>query len=215
MPLNLLEPTRTKEKLLRETYASFLGIVKEALGFLGGVKSRAELHKRTYDVFRGKYDVASQLAIEATSYAWSIRKTADEDVGKCVVRFDKRLFSLKETKRGNPALSLRLNDKRVGIPIRQDGAYRRLQQHLKDGRGVTSIIMRRDLKFLAALSKESPEFTMHPTCGAATFIVVEDDSSYKSITKVVDVDKFAEIFWQVYYTIWVLKEIRQGLKRNF
>ncbi len=44
-----------------------------------------------------------------------------------------------------------------------------------------------------------PEFTMHPMCGAATFIVVEDDGSYKPITKVVDVDNFADIFWQVYY----------------
>ena len=42
-----------------------------------------------------------------------------------------------------------------------------------------------------------PEFTMHPMCGAATFIVVEDDGSYKPITKIVDVDNFADIFWQV------------------
>ncbi len=44
-----------------------------------------------------------------------------------------------------------------------------------------------------------PEFTMHPHCGAATFIVVEEDGSFNPITKYVDVDKFAEIFWNVYY----------------
>ncbi|MEM1660230.1 MAG: radical SAM protein [Candidatus Bathyarchaeia archaeon] len=43
-----------------------------------------------------------------------------------------------------------------------------------------------------------PEFTMHPMCGAATFIVVED-GAYKPITHYVDVDKFAEIFWEIYY----------------
>ncbi|MEM2256298.1 MAG: hypothetical protein QW497_05820 [Candidatus Bathyarchaeia archaeon] len=45
-----------------------------------------------------------------------------------------------------------------------------------------------------------PEFTMHPMCGAATFIVVEEDGTYKPITQYVDVDKFAEIFWDIYYT---------------
>jgi len=45
-----------------------------------------------------------------------------------------------------------------------------------------------------------PEFTMHPMCGAATFLVVEDDGSYKPITKIVDVDKFADIFWDVHYS---------------
>ncbi|MGQ9538377.1 MAG: tetraether lipid synthase Tes [Candidatus Bathycorpusculaceae bacterium] len=45
-----------------------------------------------------------------------------------------------------------------------------------------------------------PEFTMHPMCGAATFIVVEEDGSYKPITQYVDVDHFAEIFWNIYYS---------------
>ena len=43
-----------------------------------------------------------------------------------------------------------------------------------------------------------PEFTMHPHCGASTFIVVEN-GSYKPVTKFIDVDKFADIFWSVYY----------------
>ncbi|MGQ9468506.1 MAG: RNA-guided endonuclease InsQ/TnpB family protein [Nitrososphaerales archaeon] len=79
---------------------------------------------------------------------------------KCIIRFDKRLFSFRETKRGNPVLSLRLNRERVGIPISQDGAYRRLQQHLKDCWKATSIIMKRDLRFLVVLSKETPEPTV-------------------------------------------------------
>lgn len=45
-----------------------------------------------------------------------------------------------------------------------------------------------------------PDFTMHPMCGAATFLIIEKDGSYKPVTRYVDVDKFAEIFWEVYYT---------------
>ncbi|MGQ9759859.1 MAG: hypothetical protein ACUVQ5_04755 [Candidatus Methanomethylicaceae archaeon] len=102
-----------------------------------------------------KYHVASQLVVEATSYAWSIKKTVA--IHKCVVRFDRRLFSFRETNRGNPVLSLRLNHERVGIPISQDGAYRRLQEHIQKGWKVTSVIMGRDLKFLTVLEKEFPK----------------------------------------------------------
>ncbi|MBM5804645.1 MAG: hypothetical protein FJZ49_01000 [Candidatus Verstraetearchaeota archaeon] len=82
----------------------------ETLSHAGGVKSRAELHAETYRGFRDKYSVASQLVIEAISYAWSVRKTVKRGIRKCIVRFDKRLFSLRlsfrGTKRGNPVLSL-------------------------------------------------------------------------------------------------------------
>jgi uncharacterized radical SAM superfamily Fe-S cluster-containing enzyme len=49
-------------------------------------------------------------------------------------------------------------------------------------------------------NKVYPEFTMNPMCGAATFLVVDKDGSYKPIMRYVDVDKFAEVFWDVYYS---------------
>jgi IS605 OrfB family transposase len=162
LPLNLLEPTKAKRRLLKQTYESFFSIVREALGFVGDVKSRAGLHNETYERFRGKYNVASQLIIEAASYAWSIRKTVEEDISKCVVRFDKRLFSFRQTERGNPVLSLRLNHERIGLPISQDGAYQRLQNHLEDGWKVTSVIMKRNLRFLVVLFKGFPEPSYRP-----------------------------------------------------
>lgn len=41
---------------------------------------------------------------------------------------------------------------------------------------------------------------MHPMCGAATFLVVDKDGSYKPIMDYVDVDRFAEVFWDIYYS---------------
>lgn len=61
-------------------------------------------------------------------------------------------------------------------------------------------------------SRTYPEFTMHPMCGAATFVVVEEDGSYKPITKVVDVDKFAETFWEVYYMGFKGKKTRAKME---
>jgi uncharacterized radical SAM superfamily Fe-S cluster-containing enzyme len=45
-----------------------------------------------------------------------------------------------------------------------------------------------------------PDFSMHPMCGAATFLIIDKDGSYKPITRYVDVDKFAEIFWDIHYS---------------
>ena len=49
-------------------------------------------------------------------------------------------------------------------------------------------------------NKTYPEFTIHPMCGAATFLIIDKDGSYKPIMHYVDVDKFAEVFWDVYYS---------------
>jgi hypothetical protein len=114
--LNLLEPTKGKKRALRETYRTFFSIVKQALKASNAVRNRGQLHQTTYWAFMNDYHVASQLVIEATSYAWNQRKTVNGDVHKCVVRFDGRLFSFKETKRGNSVLSLHMNRKRIGLP---------------------------------------------------------------------------------------------------
>lgn len=48
--------------------------------------------------------------------------------------------------------------------------------------------------------KTYPDFSMHPMCGAATFLVIDKDGSYKPIMSYVDVDKFADVFWEVYFS---------------
>ena len=49
-------------------------------------------------------------------------------------------------------------------------------------------------------NKVYPDFTMHPMCGAATFLIVDKDGSYKPVMRYVDVDKFAKVFWDIYYS---------------
>ncbi len=49
-------------------------------------------------------------------------------------------------------------------------------------------------------NRSYPEFTMSPMCGAATFLVIDKDGSYKPIMRYVDVDKFADVFWDVFYS---------------
>lgn len=155
--LNLLKPTKHKQKLLSQTYDSYFKLVKEIFKIKkrNSKLTRKELHYSTYKLFREKYKIPSQLIISARVYAWSIRK---QSVPKHVVlRFDKKLFSLKKTKRENPVLSLRVNSSRIAIPIKQDGAYKRLIEHMEKGWEVTSVIMTKDFRFYVTIKKEFPK----------------------------------------------------------
>jgi len=162
LSINLLEPTKHKQKLLLECYNTFYRIVLEILEIKKNNPnlSRKDIQKLIYNSFREKYNIASQLVIETKTYAWNVRKQGK--ISKVVVRFDKRLFSLKKTKRKNPVLSLRVNSERIAIPIKQDGAYKRLLEHIQQGWEITSIFMTKDLKFYATLKKEFPEPKIMP-----------------------------------------------------
>jgi IS605 OrfB family transposase len=162
LKLVFLELTNIKRKLVKETYHTFLAIATEALPIVNGVKNRKELHKQTYYKFKEKYTTASQLIIEAISYAWSHRKTLVNKPKKCIIRFDQRLFSFKNTNRGNPVLSLRLNHQRIGIPLMKNGCYLRLQAHFQKGWLCTSVIMKQDQTLLVLLKKTFPDPLIRP-----------------------------------------------------
>ncbi|MFQ6137409.1 MAG: hypothetical protein ACE5PM_09565, partial [Candidatus Hydrothermarchaeales archaeon] len=153
--LNTLPLTKAKRRSLAETYDCYFDMAKELKGYIEGcVPTRKELHEVTYQRYRG-YGIPAQLVISARVYAWNQRKHKGSK--KVTVRFDRRLHSFKQSKRGNPILSLRCLNERIGIPIAQDGAYSRFREHLDDGWEVTSVIMTSKLRFYAVLAKEFGE----------------------------------------------------------
>jgi len=156
LSLQMLPLSKRKMRCLKETYSDVRAIYLESIAALGSAKSRKQLHEATYHKLRDKYDIASQLVVEATSEAWSKRRNIRKSTPqKAIVRFDRRLFRLARTVRGNPILSIRTNRERIGIPILKD-ACKRLDEHLKDGWQCSSIVMRNDLNFCAVLSKDLP-----------------------------------------------------------
>jgi len=155
--LNTLPLTEVKRAKLRETYCSFIQMARECFELVKARKvwSGVELHRLIYKEHRQRFGAAAQLVCEAQRYAWGVRKTANQ-INRVVVRFDRRLFGLKTTRRGNPALSIRTNSERVGLPIAQDGAWQRLKAHLDAGWEISSVIMKSNLKFLAVLRRDEP-----------------------------------------------------------
>jgi hypothetical protein len=49
----------------------------------------------------------------------------------------------------------------------------------------------------ALKGKVYPEFSASPWCGVATFLYLKGDGDYVPITRLVDVDKFAEAMWKI------------------
>lgn len=163
LSLNILPLTNIKRKALSQTYNSYFELVNKTLEVKreNPKLTQTQLHHLTYKSFREQYELPAQLVISARIYAWNVRKQ-NVSHKKVSVRFDKRLFSFKKTKRNNPVLSVRCNNSRIGIPIAQDGAYERFNQHLNDAWNVCSIIMTNKFRFYAVLNKEFPEPKLMP-----------------------------------------------------
>lgn len=95
-------------------------MVQAAFPAVSVARSRKALREATYYHLKDKYAVASQLIIETTGYVWCQRKTLMQKPNRYSVRFDTRLFSFKQTARGNSMLSLQLNHQRVGLDSHRD-----------------------------------------------------------------------------------------------
>jgi IS605 OrfB family transposase len=157
LPLNFLPLTDTKRKAFHETYIAFKEIASRCLSLVASdstIRTYSTLHERTYADNRRR-QIASQLVEEAQRYTWQRRKVAGE-IERPTVRFDRRLFSWKTTKRGYPVLSVRCNNERLGLPIRRDGAYLRLRAHITEHWEPTSVLMTHRYRFLVLLKKNSP-----------------------------------------------------------
>lgn len=153
LPLPLYSPSKHKQKLLKDTYQEFLSLIQEHRIVSSRARTNKELHHLTYKEMREKYKgTAAQLIEQARTIAWKTRKQGKPK--KCSVRFDKRLFSIAKTDRSNTILSLRLSQKRVGIPVL---LYERIKEHFKEGWQATSVIMTGKLDFYLVLSKEEEQ----------------------------------------------------------
>ncbi len=157
LPLNTLVLTERKNRSLRQTYQTFRTIAIEARQIMKQhhPQSRRQLHTLTYKAFRTRFPIASQLIIEATSYAWS-RRNSERRTDNVVVRFDLRLHSFKRTWKGRAILALRSNYERIFLPLAKDGSYSRLLEHLKRGWRVSSIVMKDNLRLFAVIARDEP-----------------------------------------------------------
>jgi IS605 OrfB family transposase len=134
--LNMLPLTEAKQDELSALFSEYLAAANEILFTLKSERPRlsTKLHHLTYTRTRKKSKLPAQLVCAARQEVWAKRKHKIVKFKRLPVSYNvPRSGSLKRTKRGNPVLSVATLDGRLGLPIAQDGAWRRFSQLLGDG----------------------------------------------------------------------------------
>jgi IS605 OrfB family transposase len=134
--LNLLPLTGAKQDELSSLFSEYLNIANEILSTLKSKRPRSgtRLHHLTYASIRKKSKLPAQLVCAARQDVWAKREHKIFKFGRLPISYNvPRSGSLKQTKRGNPVLSIATLDGRLGLPVKRDGAWRRFNQLLEDG----------------------------------------------------------------------------------
>ncbi len=160
--LNILEPTATKLNKLNALFTEYLKACNFFLNALksNNVNSKYTLQHLCYSDIRESTGLQAQLIVDACKEVWIQRDRIEkiEKFKRMPIRFNvPRSGSLGKTERGNPVVSIATLDGRIGIPIRQDGAYDRFNALLEEGYDFTHFaFQQRDGRWtvLVTLKKE-------------------------------------------------------------
>lgn len=135
--LNLFPMTKSKNELLGKLGNSVLDASNFMLSIFKSSKPKSfnKLHQSSYDLVRGKFPVHCQILIETMHRVWENRGSAERFSRRVIDYNVPRSGKLAETKRGNPVVCIASfkGTKRVGLPIEQDGAWRRFKTLLTQG----------------------------------------------------------------------------------
>ena len=135
--LNLLPLTKSKSKLLEKLSDSVLTASNLMLSVLKSSEPRSfnRLHQSSYRAVREKFPVHCQILIEAMHRVWENRGRAERFSCPVVDYNVPRSGRLAETARKNPIIIIASfkGIKRIGLPIKQDGAWHRFTALLAQG----------------------------------------------------------------------------------
>ncbi len=137
LKLNLLPLSRRKEHLLSELFNSVLNCCKDVLSIAksSNPKNFAILHNTSYPVIKQKYNLHSQILVDCIHQVWENLKTNPDEFRQVPIRFNiPRSGKFNKTKRGNPVVVVASfnGNGRIALPLKQDSAYRRFIEHIKD-----------------------------------------------------------------------------------
>jgi IS605 OrfB family transposase len=137
LKLNLLPPSKNKERLLSELFSSVAACCNEILSIAKSKspKNFAILHNTSYPIIRQKYSLHSQILIDCIHQVWENLKTCKK-FNQVPIRFNiPRSGKFSKTKRGNPVVVFASfnGNGRIALPIKQDGAYNRFIEHINNG----------------------------------------------------------------------------------
>jgi len=155
--INIREPTITKRTEFSKLYNEYLTCSQEIFSIWRENKgiSRYKLQSMIYKDFRKKYKLQSAF-IQASLFQVFLRRKVCDKIISIPVRFDKRMFSIKTNDRGLFVISIAgyKKNKRINLPVIQDGAYLRLVKNLISGWSISSILIFKNFKVQILIKKD-------------------------------------------------------------
>ena len=165
--LNVLPLTGAKEKSLIDLERKWLegsNHCFETLRYWDAVApdtplTRYNLHRLEYKHVKKFTGLQSQMVVDLFKNVFTIWKKDNSDsINNASISYNiPRSGGLKYTKRNNPIAVVRALDKRIGLPISQDGALHRFKRFVKDGWKFTAFNLKRyrdGWKVLVSIKKD-------------------------------------------------------------
>lgn len=157
--LNILPLSKSKESLLDNLFFDVSKASNDVLSIINSkFRTFAILHYASYPIVKRKFH--SQIAVDVIHQVWESLDTVNGGFKNVPIRYNvPRSGALVKTKRGNPivVVSHYRGEKRFGMPIKQDGAWNRFQDFVRQGYTFTQfrIIKRgKKLSIIVNLKKE-------------------------------------------------------------
>lgn len=151
--LNILPLTNVKEELLTNLEQKWLDGSNhcfETLRYWDAIApdiplTRYNLHHFEYKHIKKFTGLQSQMVVDLFKNVFTIWKKDKSDFIKnpCISYNIYRSGDMKCTKRNNPIVVVRTLDKRIGLPISQDGVWHRFRQFVKDDWRFTAFNLKR------------------------------------------------------------------------
>ena len=199
LELNLLRLTKTKRSLLESTLKEYASCANHILDALRESKpsSSTELHHLTYEDCRRRFSLQAQLVEDCRRDVWANRGRVNRIFTFLPLSYNvPRSGGLRETKRGNPVFSVSTINGRIGVPVKQDGTWKRLQEHLNQGYGFTHFKLLPHRGWVAQVTLRK-QFEMKAPHGGMNVLGV--DVGVKRLAAVSVVSPEGRILRQIYF----------------
>jgi len=150
--LNILPLTSKKEQMLSELEKKWCDGINHLFETLDTWDvfnlpfTRYNLQNLEYNHIRKRFNMHSQHAVDMMKDAFTVwQNNGRNGINDAPVSFNiPRSGSFKETKHGNPVVSVSTLNGRTGLPVAQDGAWNRFQSFLKNGWNTTMFRIKRN-----------------------------------------------------------------------
>ena len=165
--LNVLSLTDAKKMSLAELEKKWLNGSNhcfETLRYWDAVApntpvTRYNLQKLEYEHIKDMTGLQSQMVVDLFKNVFAVWNTSNASCIRtsCIPYNIPRSGGLKYTKRKNPVAVVKTLDKRIGLPITQDGAWHRFKQFLREGWTFTAFQLKRygsNWKVLVSIKKK-------------------------------------------------------------